>query len=45
MMSECRTHLAYDINEDLCVLSREGTGRGTLILTREDRLNQGGKFV
>ena len=44
-MSEYKTHLIYHIDKDLCVIRKEATNRITLILTREDRLNQGGEFV
>ena len=38
-------YLVYHIDEGLYVVPNKATDRVTLILTREDRLNQGGEFV
>jgi hypothetical protein len=44
MMSECRTYLVYHIDKGLCVVP-EAMDRVTSILTRDDRLDQGGEFI
>ena len=42
---ECRTCLVYHIDKGLCVISRKTTDRFTLIVIREDRLDQGREFT
>ena len=40
-----KRYLVYHIDEDLCVVSREAMDYFTLILTRKDRIDQGGEFM
>jgi len=40
-----RTCLVYHINEGLCVTSRKATDLFTIVVTREDRLDQGREFM
>jgi hypothetical protein len=44
-MNRCGTRLVYHIDEGLCVVPEEATDRVILILARDDRLNEGGKFI
>jgi len=44
-VSQYGTCLVYHVDKGLCVVPKEGTDRVTLVLTREDRLDQGGEFV
>lgn len=39
------TCLVQHINKRLCVISNEGMDRVILILTRGDRVHQGGEFI
>ena len=45
MINEHRAHLVHDIDKGLRVVSKEGIDRVSIVLTREDRLNQGGEFM
>ena len=40
-----RTCLVYHINEGLCIVSRKTTDHFILIMTREDRVDQGREFM
>jgi hypothetical protein len=45
MMREYRTYFIYHINKGLRVILKEAADRVTLILAREERLDQGGEFM
>ena len=45
IMGKCRTCLVYHINKGLRVISRKATDLFTITVTREDRLDQGKKFM
>ena len=45
MIGEGMTHLVHHIDKGLCVIPEEGFDHVTLVLARDDRLEQGGEFV
>jgi hypothetical protein len=44
-MSERKTRLVHHIDKSLRVLAKEATNRVIRVVTRENGLDQGGKFV
>jgi len=45
VVSECKTYLVHHIDKDLCIIPAEATDYVTLILARENHLNQGWEFI